>query len=87
MKTDPNTTSDATATDSPIHSVRWIAKDSTGRELVVYNLIEQAARTMFESSKLLEGEYTVRRAGHIDEHGRLHIDDGPQHVIDRRITS
>jgi hypothetical protein len=70
-----------------IRSVRWIAKDSTGRELVVYNRAEEVARKMLDSSKLLQGEYTVRRAGHIDDQGRLHIDDAPPDVIDRRITS
>ena len=84
MKTTPNV---SPAADSPIRSVRWIAKDSTGRELVVYNLVEEVARTMFESSKLLEGDFTVRRAGHVDEQGRLYVDDTLQPVIDRRITS
>lgn len=90
MKTKSNTTAAAVPlalADTPIRSVRWIARDATGRELVVYNPVEEAARTMFESSKLLDGEYTVRRAGHIDEQGRLHIDDAPPAVVDRRITS
>jgi hypothetical protein len=88
MKTKSNTpAAAASSADTPIRSVRWIARDATGRELVVYNLVEDVARTMFESSKLLEGEYTVRRAGHIDDQGRLHIDDAPAAVIDRRITS
>jgi hypothetical protein len=73
--------------DTAVRSIRWIAQDANGRELVVYSPTREKAQTLFEECRLLAGDFRIRRAGHIDTEGRLHIDDKPLSVVDRRITS
>ncbi len=70
-----------------IRSLRWIGRDHTGRELVVYQLTEAGARTMLAKSSLLAEDFTLRNMGHVDDQGRLHIVDDQTSVVDLRITS
>jgi len=76
------------AVKAGVRTTRWIARDTDGREVVVYQATDTGARAMVDDSKILSTGYTLRRGGHIDTNGRLHIDDnGPIEVVDRRITS
>ena len=70
-----------------VRTFRWIARETSGRELVVYQPTESAARALLDESKLFgERPFTIRQAGHIDVNGRLYADDEVT-VDDRRITS
>lgn len=79
-------TKSAKPADVAIRSLRWIGRDHTGRELVVYQPTEADARTMLAKSNLLAEDFTLQHVGHVDNRGRLHIDDTTS-VVDLRITS
>jgi hypothetical protein len=65
---------------------RWIAREDSGRELIVYDRTEDGARGKIADSKLMT-TFVLLRAGHIDDEGRVHGDDTHVAVVDRRITS